>query len=502
MSWNLNENLRKSTEKFPNRLSLTFANESMTYRELDSTVDLVASNLIHYGIKKGDKVALLLGNCTEFVIAYYGILRAGGVVVPINPIYTGDEISYILSNSQSKAVIANTSLEFVLANLKEQLNDLEMTFYIESTWELLVQAADRYDYPLINEDDLAMILYTSGTTGKPKGAMLSQRNMASTAASFTKLIEFKETDRILAVLPMFHVFCMTVCINAPIMCGANIVISQKFSPTDVIQTILNEKITLFAGVPTMYSYLMQVKDFSADHFSSVRVCLSGGASIPVELLLRFEGKFNTTVLEGFGCSETSAITAINPLKGNKKTGSVGVDIPYVVNMIVDPNGVEVPRGEVGELIVKGPNIMIGYFGMPDATASSLKNGWFYTGDLAKRDKEGYIYIVDRKKDMVLVGGYNVYPREVEEVLYQHPAIVEAAIIGIPDHHYGESVKAFVVCSNESVTTDELFYFCKIKLAKYKVPKEIEIISEMPKNSTGKILRRGLLAPEEIPAEMN
>ncbi|MEH7378637.1 MULTISPECIES: long-chain-fatty-acid--CoA ligase [Bacillaceae] len=497
MRLNLNENLKNSAARFPDHTAYTFLNQSTTYAELDKLVDCTASGLSAAGIRKGDRVALMLGNCPEFVIAYYGILRVGAVVVPINPVYTSGEISYILSNSQAKAVIAHSSLEATISPLREKLENLKMVIYTDSiesewTWERLIHdPKENFENPFIGEDDLAVILYTSGTTGKPKGALLSHRNMASNAASMSQLAEFTEEDRIIAVLPMFHVFCIATCINIPIACGAAIVIVPKFSPTEVIHTIRKEKATIFAGVPTMFSFLLQVPGATAKDFSSIRACFSGGASIPVELLHRFEEKYKVHVLEGYGLSETAPVTAFNPLRGTRKPGSVGIDIPEVKNKVVDPDGMEVPRGEIGELIVKGPNVMMGYLGMPEATFSALKDGWFYTGDLARMDEEGYIYIVDRKKDMILVGGYNVYPREVEEVLYQHPAIVEAAVIGITDNEYGEIVKAFVVSNDESITIDDILHFCQDKLAKYKLPKQVEFMEELPKNSTGKILRRAL-----------
>ncbi|MDN3016280.1 long-chain-fatty-acid--CoA ligase [Paenibacillus sp. BSR1-1] len=497
MTLNLNENLKNSAARFPNHTAYTYLYESTTYAELDKVVDSAASGLSAEGIRKGDRVALMLGNCSEFVIAYYGILRAGAVVVPINPAYTSGEISYILSNSQAKALIAHSFLEQKISPLREKLENLKLVIYTDSiesewTWERLIHhPKEVFENPSIDEDDLAVILYTSGTTGKPKGAMLSHRNMASNTASMSQLGEFTEEDRIIAVLPMFHVFCIATCINIPIACGAAIVIVPKFSPNEVIKTIRREKATIFAGVPTMFSFLFQVPGTTAEDFSSIRACFSGGASIPVELLHRFEEKYKVHVLEGYGLSETAPVTAFNPLRGTRKPGSVGIDIPEVKNKVVDLNGVEVPRGEIGELIVQGPNVMMGYLGMPEATSSALKDGWFYTGDLARMDEEGYIYIVDRKKDMILVGGYNVYPREVEEVLYQHPAIVETVVIGIPDKEYGEIVKAFVVTNDEGITTDDIQYFCQDKLAKYKLPKQVEFMSELPKNSTGKILRRAL-----------
>ncbi|MEH6996135.1 long-chain-fatty-acid--CoA ligase [Neobacillus drentensis] len=497
MSYNLSGNLKNSAEKYPDRFVYTFLDRSVTYQELDAMVDIVASGLYENGIGKGDRVALLLGNCPEFVIAYYGILRTGASVVPINPIFTSREIEYILSNSKAKVVIANQGLSPILSSLENKLEDLQMTFYTESintfySWEQLLHSMKNdFVSPPIDENDLAVVLYTSGTTGNPKGAMLSHRNMASNAESFGEFFGFTKDDRIIATLPMFHVFCMTVCINTPIRSGAHILITPKFDPAEVVKTIVREKATLFAGVPTMYSFMMQLPNATADNFSSIRACFSGGASLPVELLNRFQEKYKVDILEGYGLSETAPVTVFSPLNGIRKPGSIGVNIPNVTNKVVNPNGIEVPIGEIGELVVQGPNVMLGYLEMPEATKAAFKDGWFYTGDLAKMDEDGYLYIIDRIKDLIIVGGYNVYPREVEEVLYQHPEIVEAAVIGIPDSNYGEIVKAFVVCINQNVSVEEIKLFAKERLAKYKNPSEIEILTELPKNSTGKILRRSL-----------
>ncbi|WP_088042641.1 long-chain-fatty-acid--CoA ligase [Bacillus sp. EAC] len=497
MSYNLSGNLKNSATLYPDRLVFTFLDQSVTYQELDVMVDKVAAGLYENGIGKGDRVALVLGNCPEFVIAYYGILRTGASVVPINPIFTPREITYILSNSKAKAVIASSGLSQLLSTLVNKLENLQMAFYTDSfnsynSWDQLLQSSDNeFVQPSIDENDLAVVLYTSGTTGNPKGAMLSHRNMGSNAETFAEFFGYTQDDRIIATLPMFHVFCMTVCINTPIKCGAHIIIIPKFNPTEVVNTIRRDKVTLFAGVPTMYSFMLQVTDATAEDFSSIRACFSGGASLPLELLNRFQEKYKVDILEGYGLSETAPIATFTPLKGIRKPGSVGINIPNVTNKVVDPNGLEVPIGEVGELIIQGPNIMLGYLEMPEATFTSIKDGWFYTGDLAKMDEDGYFYIIDRIKDLIIVGGYNVYPREVEEVLYQHHAVVEAAVIGIPDSNFGESVKAFVVCNDQNVSVEEILLFAQERLAKYKQPREIEILTELPKNSTGKILRRAL-----------
>ncbi|MGK5508382.1 fatty acid--CoA ligase family protein [Brevibacillus formosus] len=500
--YHLNESLMQSVKQFADRPAFVFMGETTTYAELYQQVEHLAAGLAQRGIGKGDAVALLMDNRPHFVSAYYAILRVGAVVVPMNPIYTAREISFILSNSKAKAAIALSALQPVLTPMKDQIEELQLLIYTEPieneiTIDQLVhegqesEAEAGYVEPERNEDDLAVILYTSGTTGQPKGAMLSHRNMASNAEAMGMLFELVPEDRMVAVLPMFHVFCMTVCMNGPIRTGAAIIIVPKFHPADVLQTIREQKATCFAGVPTMYNYLLQLPTATKEDFSSIRIYCSGGASMPVELLHKFEAKYDAKVLEGYGLSEAAPATTFNPLHGTRKPGSVGVDIPLVKNKVVDPEGKEVARGEVGELVVQGPNVMMGYLGLPDDTAAALRDGWLYTGDMARMDEEGYVYIVDRKKDMILVDGYNVYPREVEEVLYQHPAIIEAAVIGIPDEVHGEAVKAFVALKEVAVSQEDIMTFCRDKLAKYKVPRQVEFVAELPKNSTGKILRRSL-----------
>ncbi|WHY90093.1 long-chain-fatty-acid--CoA ligase [Neobacillus cucumis] len=497
MSFNLDENLKRSAKNFPDSIAYIYEDKSVTYKEFSQLVDRVAAGLSAQGVGKGDGVALILGNSPEFIISYYGILRLGAFVVPINPLFTQGEIGYILENSQAKAVIAHVSVEPKLTDVRKQLDNLKLVIYTETedqewTWKQLTRTSTHfYESPSINQEDLAVILYTSGTTGKPKGAMLSHRNLASNADSISKLLELQNIDRVVAVLPMFHVFCMTVCLSAPIATGATILIQPKFSPAEVVRAISDRKATVFAGVPTMYSFINQLPEVTAEEFSSIRVCISGGASIPVELLQKFQNKFNVSILEGYGLSETAPLVAINPLKGTRKPGSIGVNIPGVISKVVNEWGNELPRGAVGELVVQGPNVMKGYLGMPEATSAAFMDGWFYTGDLATMDEEGYLYIVDRKKDIIIVGGYNVYPREVEEVLYQHPAIVEAAVIGVPDGEYGEIVKAYVTVKDEKITINDIIQFCQDKLVKYKLPSQVEILEELPKNSTGKILRREL-----------
>ncbi|MFV8829014.1 long-chain-fatty-acid--CoA ligase [Alkalihalobacterium sp. APHAB7] len=498
---NLYSNLTNALNLNPDKEAYIFLNESTTYRELHQKVNQFAHSLSQQGIQKGDSVALLLGNTPEFVIAYYGTICAGATVVPVNPTFTAREIEYILTNSKAKGVIADASLHTPLTEVRQNVSSLAFVVYSKPVESELAFASfidndvQNFNGPVVEEDDVAVILYTSGTTGSPKGVMLTHKNLQSNAEAVRDLFEMTAEDRVVTVLPIFHVFCMTVCFNAPILSGSTMILLPKFSPQEVVETFVKEQATVFAGVPTMYNFLLQIPT-TKEQFSSLRICISGGSSLPVAVLNKFKEHTDIQIQEGYGLSEAAPVTAFNPLRGVCKPGSIGVNIPYVENKVVDPEGVEVPRGEIGELIVKGPNVMKGYLGMPEETARTIKDGWLYTGDMATMDEEGYIYIVDRKKDMIIVGGYNVYPREIEEVLYDHPEIVEVAVIGVPDESYGESVKAFVVSKNETLTESDLKNYLADKLVKYKRPQFIEFLSELPKNTTGKILRKNLRNLEE------
>ncbi|XJZ28122.1 fatty acid--CoA ligase family protein [Bacillota bacterium Lsc_1132] len=489
-----------------------FMGQKSTYMELDTSITKFASALEQLGVKQGDHIALLLGNSPQFVIGLYGALRLGAVAIPINPIYTADEIGYILNNGDVKVVVGLDSMIPLAEKMHELLPKVEQYIICESTqeskWEqeadhltvfpkmksftsLIAKGDSFFQGPELDEEDVAIILYTSGTTGKPKGAMLTHRNLYSNAKDVADYLKINEQDRVITALPMFHVFCLTVALNAPLISGATLLIVPKFSPREIFAIAKNEQATVFAGVPTMYNFLFQYPDGDPSDLQSLRLCISGGASLPVALLNHFEKKFNVVISEGYGLSEASPVTCFNPLDRPRKAGSIGTSILHVENKIVNELGEEVPDGEVGELIVRGPNVMKGYYKMSEETAAAIRDGWLFTGDLAKRDEEGYFYIVDRKKDMILVGGYNVYPREVEEALYNHPDVVEVAVFGVPDPNFGEAVKSFVVSNNPNLTEADLLAYCKEHLAKYKVPASIEFIDELPKNTTGKILRRAL-----------
>ncbi|ATA59026.1 O-succinylbenzoic acid--CoA ligase [Geobacillus stearothermophilus] len=504
---NLTTRLAQIAKQLPDKEAYVFMGERCTYQQLDAAVSRFADGLAQLGIRRGDHIALLLGNSPQFVIGLYGALRLGATVIPINPIYTPEEIGYILLNGDVKAVIGLDLLAPLFAGAKQRLPLLKQAIVCEtpqgkekgislsdemkSFAEVLAAGDSSFAGPELDDDDVAVILYTSGTTGKPKGAMLTHKNLYSNAQDTADYLGIDEHDRVIAALPMFHVFCLTVALNAPLMNGGTVLIMPKFSPAAMFALARKEKATIFAGVPTMYNFLYQYEGGSADDLQTLRLCISGGASMPVTLLENFEKKFNVIISEGYGLSEASPVTCFNPLDRPRKPGSIGTSIKNVENKVVNEYGEEVPVGEVGELVVRGPNVMKGYYKMPEETAAALRDGWLHTGDLARMDEEGYFYIVDRKKEMIIVGGYNVYPREVEEVLYSHPDVVEAAVIGVPDPDYGEAVRAYVVAKNPELTEAELIAYCRERLAKYKVPSAIDFLDELPKNATGKILRRAL-----------
>ncbi|MET1014810.1 MAG: fatty acid--CoA ligase family protein [Paenisporosarcina sp.] len=509
---NLVQRVRETSLEHPTKTAYHFMGKDTSYAEFDQSIARFASALQELGVEKGDHVAFLIGNTPHFLISLYATMRLGATAIPINPIYAPDEISYIIHNSQPKVMIA---LDMLLP-LVEQASGAfpSVTNYIicetmpETTEKLaslpealrskvksftqLVMSASPDVLPVeVAQNDTAIILYTSGTTGRPKGAMLTHENLFSNARDTADYLGFSEDDRVIATLPVFHVFALTVVVNAPLLKGATILLVPRFTPKDVFETAKTQKATVFAGVPTMYNFLYQTPDTDVSDFSTIRLAISGGSSLPVALLHNFENKFNVRVSEGYGLSEASPVTCFNPLDRDRKPGSIGTSIQNVENRVVNELGDDVAIGEVGELIVRGPNVMKGYYNMPEETEATIRGGWLYTGDLARMDEEGYFFIVDRKKDLVIVGGYNVYPREVEEVLFAHPSVVEAAVIGMPDTDFGESVHAYVVVKDASITSEDLHTYCAKHLAKYKIPRQFEFLEELPKNTTGKILRRSL-----------
>ena len=491
--------LRRSAERFPDQAAIYFENESITYRQLDSEVDNLASGLSSLGLGRQQRVGLILGNSPDFVRSYFAIARAGGTVVPINPLYKGEEIKYILNDAEAVFLITIPPFLPLVQGIRSQVPSLKNIIVIGGKSEenvvsfedLLSRPAGQVEVP-VAEDDIAACLYTSGTTGKPKGALLSHGNLVFDTEACIARIQFRHEDHHLCVLPMFHSFCQTAAMLCPVATGSSITILPQFNPDLVLKEISARGITVFCGVPTMFSAILAIlPEADGPGLGSLRLSATGGAPMPVEILNAYQKKYGVTIIEGNGPTETAPVAYANRPE-LCKAGSVGPPLDGVRVKIVDDNDREVPVGEIGEICVQGPNVMKGYLNQPEETAEAMRGGWFHTGDLGKVDEDGYVYIVDRKKDMLIIGGLNVYPREVEECLYQHPKVAENAVIGINDKLRGEIPAAFIVLKpGVQAGTKEFILFCRKYLANYKCPREALIVERLPKNATGKIDKKQL-----------
>jgi long-chain acyl-CoA synthetase len=494
---NLGSILLANANEKPEAVVLRAGDLAMTYGELDRAVRGVATSLRARGISPGDKVALLVPNVPEFTIAYFGILYAGAIVVPINVLAAAPEVTYFLEDSGARVLIVHPLFEE--AGRKGALAiDASVLLAIPGEEEGTIGGmalADPIDEPhKTSPQDTAVILYTSGTTGKPKGAELTHSNLVlNCSVVLPKLLPpLDGGHRAIATLPLFHSFGQTVIQNGMIANGGSFTLLARFTPEDAFAAIERDRLTLFAGVPTMYFALLHHRADRGHDVSSLQACMTGGAPMPVDVMNSFEEKFNVIIQEGFGLSETSPIASFTMPNKPRKAGSIGYPVWGVEMCIVDDEDNRLPGGDRGEICIRGHNIMKGYLNRPDANAEALKNGWFHSGDIGYCDEDGCYFIVDRKKDMILRGGFNVYPREVEEVLYEHEEVVEAAVIGVFHESHGEEVKAVVaLLPDAKATPEDLQAFCKERLAAYKYPRIVEVIAELPKGPTGKILKREL-----------
>ena len=495
---NLSLNLVATASVYPDRPALRCDELELTFSQFDAAAARVATFLERAGIEPGDRVGLMLPNTPAFAVAYYGILRRGAVAVPMNPLLKAREIEYYLTNTGAKALFATAAFAEEAAagtaGARAQRWLTDDAGLAKMTAGLPEQAS-----PVERADtDTAVILHTSGTTGKPKGAALTHGGLNRNQEVTTRtLIEVGPDDVIMGCLPLFHVFGMTCGLNSAVCVGAMLTLIPRFDPHKAIEVIARDRVTVFEGVPTMYSALLGVApDVAPDATESLRVCVSGGASLPVQVLTDFERTFSATILEGYGLSETSPVACFNHPDRDCKPGSIGIPIEGVEMRVVDLNGNEVRPGEAGEIQIRGHNVMKEYWNLPEATSSAISaDGWFATGDIGKVDDDGYFYIVDRKKDLIIRGGFNVYPREIEEVLYEHPDVAEAAVIGLPHDSLGEEIGAAVALKQSAQAgPDELRDFVKERVAAYKYPRHIWILDELPKGPTGKLLRREITVP--------
>lgn len=521
--------LEDTAKTFPETLATIFMGAKLTYRELNEQVNQFACGLSSLGIKKGDRVALFFPNCPQSIIALFAALKLGATVVQNNPLYVERELKYQINDSGAETMITldlemmypkvkkiqeETGLKNVIvSSLKEYLSfPLSLLYPLAKRKDIakvapnaiqfqdLLKKGDTLPSVEISPDDVALLQYTGGTTGVSKGVMLTHRNLVANAMQCKSWFPGVEIgkERLLAVLPFFHSFGMTVSMNFPIYVAATMILVPRFDTKEILSLIQKHKPTLFPGVPTMYVAINNHPDVSKYDLSSVKFCISGAAPLPLEVLQQFEKITGGTLREGYGLTESSPVTHCNPLEGRVKEGSIGIPFPDTECKIVDVDtGTKVlGLDEIGELCIQGPQIMKGYWNMPEETKLALREGWLYTGDIAKVDEDGYFYIVDRKKDMIIASGYNIYPRDIEEVLYEYPKVKEAAVAGIPDEYRGETVKAYVVLKDGvTATEEEIIAFCKENMAKYKVPKKIAFRDELPKTIVGKILRRELVEEE-------
>ncbi|NJD05909.1 MAG: long-chain fatty acid--CoA ligase [Methylococcaceae bacterium] len=499
--------LRASARKYPDHAAIIGSSGVVDYATFDRDSDAIAASLVASGVAKGDRIGLYCSNSEFFAVAYAGIVKAGAVVVPINLLLTPGEIGFILNDCTAKGLIFQAIFSDQAIALSKAVDSLEFTVSIGAevegalSWEKLLQSTDSpSDFEFDPEEDLAVIIYTSGTTGKPKGAMLTHGNLLANVASVQAAMKWQPgTDVVLVVLPMFHAFAATVGMLTPLTCGCAIVPLPRFEPEQVAQTIHSHGVTVFLGVPSMYSVLLRLKPDRVPLLASLRACVSGGAAMPVEVMRRFEAYFGQKVYEGDGPTECSPVTCVNPIGGKTKPGTVGLAVPGVEMRIVGEEGVgSLPRGEAGEIAVRGANVMKGYWNQPDATREVFRDGWFLTGDIGTEDEDGYFSIVDRKKDLIIVNGMNVYPRVVEEVIHQYPGIREVAVVGELEELHGEIPVAFVVVEAGSAATEGAIRgWCRQQLGRHQVPRKVIFLDELPRNAAGKVLKRQLRLHGEV-----
>jgi long-chain acyl-CoA synthetase len=523
--------LEKTAREFPQMVASEFMGARLTYQQLAEQVNRFAASLSGLGVKPGDRIAIMLPNCPQIIIAYYAALSIGAVVVMTNPMYVEREMAHQFSDAGVKVLVGldhlmprvekvwkETPVEqliitsirdylpfplnllYPLKARKEKLN-LRVPYggSVHSFKSLVKNSPGNPPRPEVAMDEVALLQYTGGTTGIAKGAMLTHRNLMANVIQLMVWCPLKRgQERILCVAPFFHVLGMTVLMNLSICWGASMILLPRFEINNLLKTTVKARPTIAVLVPTIFTAMVNYPDISRLDISSINYCFSGSAPLPIEIMNHFEEMTGGIIFEAYGLTEASPVTHANPIQGKRKPGSVGIALPSTDARIVDlESGTrELPAGEPGELVVKGPQVMKGYWNMEEETAETLRDGWLYTGDIAYMDEESYVFIVDRKKDMIIAGGYNVYPREIDEVLYEHPKIADAVSIGVPDAYRGESVKVFVVVKpEETLTEEEVIAYCKEKLAAYKVPRLVEFRQELPKSMVGKVLRKELRAEE-------
>ncbi|MCL6635319.1 MAG: long-chain fatty acid--CoA ligase [Peptococcaceae bacterium] len=495
--------------------ALIFYGYPISYGQFAVMTNRFANALLQTGFKKGDRVAVMGPNCPQWVIAFFGTLKAGGTVVQTNPMYVERELEHLFNDSGAETVVVYEPLlprikavqprtpvkRIIVFNLMPgQVQAAEGITVFDG---MVMQGVDTPPAVAIDPaEDLALLQYTGGTTGVSKGVMLTHRNLVVNAMqvkeALTPVVEAPEKEVMLTVLPLFHVYGMTVAMNVALALGCAQVLLPRFDPREVLEAVEKHKVTFLPGAPTMYVAMINYPEVGKYNVTSIKGCISGSAPLPVQVQREFERLTGGMLVEGYGLSETSPVTHCNPIVGKRKYGSIGLPMPDTVCRIVDleTGEKELPPGQEGELAIKGPQVMKGYWNNPEETALVLKDGWLLTGDIAKMDEEGFFYIIDRKKDTIIAGGFNIYPREIEDVLYDHPKVKECTVVGVPDPYRGETVKAYLVLKeDQAATEEEIIRFCRERLAAYKVPRSVEFREALPKTLVGKALRRALREEE-------
>ncbi|MFQ5825344.1 MAG: long-chain fatty acid--CoA ligase [bacterium] len=497
---NLFQVFKNSAKKYEDKTALIYRSNHISYNRLLEAIERLANSLSKLGISPGDRMAVMLPNIPQFIISYIALLKLGAWVIPVNIMFKEGEIRYLLEDSEAKGIIAldrfSNQVQKAVQNLEFCNNIIYLGNHISNGSHNLTQLIASSN-PMLEDieipfDSTAVVLYTAGTTGQPKGAELSHRNIMAQVDSIRQVLVLESKDTLSCVLPLFHSFGQTAAMHAPLVSGSTIVVLAKFIAEEVIKSFCRDGITIFFGLPTMFHALNQL-EVNKEDFPQLKYCISSGAALSDKLRSSFEEKFGKPILEGYGLTEAGPLVAIQRLDHPRKTNSVGFPIDGVQVRIVDSTNNEVPNNEIGEIMVYGQNVMKGYLNRPKTSKEVLKDGWLNTGDLGKFDEDGYLYIIDRKKDLILKGGFNVYPREVESVLSAHPKIKDCVVIGVEDEIQGEEVKALVVFrEGETLTNEELANYCRDRLAIYKCPKYIEYVKYLPRDSTGKILKSKIL----------
>jgi len=491
--------LEKAAENNPNKTALVSGSQEITYRELDGLANQFGNAISKFGFGRGERIALLLPNSSQFVVAFFGALKAGTAITTINPLHREREVAYQLLDSGAKAIITLNTLEPLVAKAKKntQLEHIIVTAPDDNAFFGLTKEAPSHkpNVSINPDEDLAALQYTGGTTGTPKAAMLTHHNLTANAAQFAAAIKGTSNDVFLTALPLFHIYGLTTSLTTPVSLGAKMVLLPKFEPAKALEAIQRHKVTVFCGVPTMYQYLLDSPDLNRYNLHSIRVCISGAAPLPPQVQKRFMDVTGGVLAEGYGLSEASPVTHCSPVdRAFIRVGSVGLPLSGTDVRIVDAETDvrTLQAGETGELAVKGPQVMAGYWNRPDETASVLRGGWLYTGDIARIDADGYLTIVERKKDLIKHNGYSVYPRELEDSLHEHPAVRQCAVVGKADTQTGENPVAYVVLKEGSaVKPEEIKSFVNCNVAAYKAISEVIFVQELPINAAGKVLKRAL-----------